>query len=103
MYIHEYQHDMRGAGRWERATGRYIPRGGGSRMRLPVADDPDYGRYYGFVGIDEKHTPYIQTIAQLYHHLGGGAYVPPGEVGDFIRLLVDQAARQPMVMDEDEE
>lgn len=102
MYIHPFHHDQRGAGRWERATGRYIPRSGGSRTRLPVYDDEDYPRYHGFVGIDEKLTPHIGTIAQLYHHMGGGVYMPPGEVGEFLQLLLNEAARQPLVVEEED-
>ena len=74
MVIHPFEIDRKGAGNWDNETGRYVPLGGGSRMRLPVADgEGTYNRYPGFVGIDEKLTESIRTMADLYAHIGGAA------------------------------
>lgn len=90
MVIHERTHDKPGAGKWDINTTRYVPVYGGSRSRLPVADDPDYRRYPGFVGIDEHLTPDIYRIAQLYAYIGGKPIIPPGEEGKFTAMILGQ-------------
>ena len=91
MVIHDKVLDHFGAGKWDVTTLRYVPLSGGSRSRLPVADDPDYRRYPGFVGIDEHLTPDIFKIAQLYAHMGGKAIIPDGDEGKFTQLILEQA------------
>jgi hypothetical protein len=90
MVIHELEHDQKGAGKWDLGTTRYIPMQGGSRSRLPVRDDPDYRRYPGFVGEDERMTESVYTIAALYTYLGGAPIVPRGQEGGFTSLILDQ-------------
>ena len=93
MQIHEEGQDARGAGRWDSGTGRYIPMTGGSRSRLPLTQDADIPRYFGYVGINESLTPNISTMAQLYGHLGGGYYVPPGPEGAFVKMILEHARK----------
>lgn len=88
MVIHERVHDLRGAGKWDLNTTRYLPIYGGSRSRLPVADDTDYRRYPAFVGMDESMTPSIYQLGSLYRHLGGKPFVPEGNAGQFVSLLL---------------
>jgi hypothetical protein len=57
---------------------------------LPVQDDPDYRRYFGFVGLDDHLSEAIYQIAALYSHLGGAPVVPPGQEGGFTQLILDQ-------------
>jgi len=95
MVIHDKVLDIFGAGKWDVTTTRYVPITGGSRSRLPVADDPDYRRYHGFVGMDEHLTPEIFKIAQLYAHLGGKPIIPEGEEGQFTALIMEQASGRP--------
>jgi hypothetical protein len=90
MVIHEKVHDAQGAGKWDINTTRYVPIYGGSRSRLPVADDPEYRRYHGFVGIDEHLTEAIYRIATLYHYLGGKPIIPPGDEGKFTALILGE-------------
>ena len=90
MVIHERTHDQKGLGKWDLGTTRYVPVQGGSRSRLPLIDDPDYHRYAGFVGIDERLTETIYTIPSLYGFLGGAPIVPPGQEGGFTQLILDQ-------------
>ena len=90
MVIHERVHDQKGAGKWDIGTTRYIPMQGGSRSRLPVQDDPDYRRYFGFVGVDDHLSEAVYQIAVLYSHLGGAPVVPPGQEGGFTQLILDQ-------------
>ena len=90
MVIHEKVRDVTGQGRWDLNTTRYVPVGGGSRSRLPIADDPDYRRYPGFVGIDEHLTPDIFQVAQLYALLGGKPIIPEGGEGTFTALILDE-------------
>jgi hypothetical protein len=92
MVIHERTHDQKGAGKWDIGTTRYIPVGGGSRSRLPVADDPDYRRYPGFVGLDDTLSETVYTIATLYGYIKGAAVVLPGQEGTFTQLIIDEAA-----------
>jgi hypothetical protein len=90
MVIHEKVHDSHGAGKWDINTTRYIPVYGGSRSRLPIADDPEYRRYPGLVGLDERLTPDIYRIAQLYAYLGGKATIPEGDEGKFTALILGE-------------
>ena len=92
MEIHPATRDAKGQGQWDANTLRYIPMFGGSRSRLPIGNG-DIPRYHGFVGIDESLTPTIHTMATLYHHLGGGVYIPEGQPGVFISLLLEQATK----------
>lgn len=90
MVIHERVHDLRGAGKWDLNTTRYLPIYGGSRSRLPVADDTDYRRYPAFVGIDESMTQDLYLLGTLYRHLGGKAFIPEGRAGQFVSLILGQ-------------
>jgi hypothetical protein len=82
MHIHPAEHDQAGAGRWDKSTTRYVPMGGGSRSRLPIANPDDkYPRYHGIVGIDEKLTDTIFTIGALYQHMGGAPEILAGNAG----------------------
>ena len=90
MVIHERVHDQTGAGKWDIHTTRYVPVGGGSRSRLPIADDPEYRRYTGFVGIDEHMTADTFRISHLYNSLGGAPIIPEGDEGKFTALILGQ-------------
>jgi hypothetical protein len=101
MHIHEAQHDTAGAGRWDKTTGRYIPMGGGSRSRLPIyGDDPTIRRYYGFVGMDEKLTESISTIAGLYAHIGGAPKIESGTAGTLASRILDVVEEQRKIEEE---
>ena len=56
MVIHERVEDGKGLGKRDAKTGRYIPISGGSRMRLPIYDDPRVPRYHGFVGVNPSQS-----------------------------------------------
>jgi hypothetical protein len=88
MVIHEKVHEGPGAGKWDSGTTRYVPVGGGSRSRLPLADDSRQRRYAGFVGMDERLTPDIFRIAQLYAFMGGAPVIPPGDEGKFTARIL---------------
>jgi hypothetical protein len=103
MVIHEKVHDTSGAGKWDLHTTRYVPVYGGSRSRLPIVDDPDYRRYPGFVGMDERLTPEIFRIAQLYHYMGGKPIIPPGDEGKFTALILGQTVERLEAQPEDAE
>jgi len=90
MVIHEKARDLAGAGKWDITTTRYVPVSGGSRSRLPIADDPEYRRYAGYVGMDESLTAEIYRMSQLYHYLGGKPVIPPGDEGKFTALILEQ-------------
>jgi hypothetical protein len=90
MVIHERVADVKGVGKWDSGTTRYIPHQGGSRSRLPVYDDPEYRRYYGFVGMGEELTATVHTMDALYQHLGGTPVVREGHGSVFIRLILEQ-------------
>lgn len=98
MVIHDNAIDIKGAGRWDVGTTRYVPFGGGSKSRLPVGYD-DIPRYYGFVGMDEKLTGSLNTMAALYHHLGGAILLTP-DTAAYITRLLEQSAKwmQPVSM-----
>ena len=91
MVLHERTSDVKGVGKWDRGTGRYVPASGGSRSRLPLYDDKNYGRYPGFVGIDEHLSNDIYTMAALYHLLGGSPLVIEGVTSIFVSLVREQA------------
>lgn len=90
MVIHEKVHDLSGAGKWDINTTRYVPIYGGSRSRLPLADDPEYRRYVGYVGMDEHLTPDLYRIATFYSFIGGKPIIPPGDEGRFTSLILGQ-------------
>ncbi len=92
MVIHEAVREIRNAGRWELRTTRYVPVSGGSLSRLSIGF-PEIRRYYGFVGIDERLTEKIATIADLYTHLGGRFEIPEGQEGNFVSLLLAEAKK----------
>ena len=94
MVIHERVHDTSGAGKWDINTTRYVPIYGGSRSRLPIADDPDYRRYPGFVGMDEHLTESIFRLSQLYNLMGGKPIIPPGDEGKFTALILGQTVER---------
>lgn len=103
MVIHERIHDQRGAGKWDLGSTRYIPIGGGSRSRLPMQDDPEYPRYYGFVGVDDRLSESLYTISGLYGYLGGAPSVPAGEEGGFTALILEQTRSKLLVAKEGED
>ena len=88
--LHEKEAGLRGAGRLDLGTTRYVPISGGSRSRLPVYDDKRYSRYLGFVGIDESLTENISTISRLYTFLGGTPVILEGEGEDYVRQILEQ-------------
>ncbi len=100
MTIHERVDDAKSAGKRDAQTGRYIPVGGGSRTRLPVADDPRVPRYHGFVGVNASQSEDIFTLPALYAELGGMREVKAGEVSKLAGLV---AERRPVVEEEDKD
>ena len=90
MVIHEKVHDLSGAGKWDINTTRYVPIYGGSRSRLPIADDPEYRRYTAYVGMDEHLTPDLDRISVFYNFIGGTPVIPPGDEGRFTALILGQ-------------
>ncbi|HUJ74940.1 MAG TPA: hypothetical protein VL359_08785 [bacterium] len=90
MKIHPRTVDVRGSGRWDINTTRYIPHSGGSRSRLPIVDDADYARYPGYVGMDERLTEDLSTMIKLYGHLGGKVVVPEGAGNTFVSLILEE-------------
>jgi hypothetical protein len=95
MKIHKAKVEMHGAGRWDKATGRYVPLHGGSRTRLPVfGGDSDIPRYCGFVPLDEKLTEEISTIKALYQHIGGAPKIDGGKVGTLAALIQEVTLAQ---------
>jgi len=101
MVIHERIPDVKGVGKWDFDTGRYIPHSGGSRSRLPLYDDKDYGRYPGFVGLDEHLSPDIYTMPALYTFLGGAAAAIEGHGSVFVGLIEAIAVERRKAVDED--
>ena len=91
MMIHERNPNVKGVGKWDSGTMRYVPVGGGSRSRLPLIDDPEYRRYWGFVGVDEKLSETLYTIPALYGFLKGKSIVLPGQEGSFTELIIKEA------------
>ena len=101
MVIHDRESDMKGAGKWDFATGRYIPLSGGSRSRLPLWDDKNYPRYGGFVGVDEHLSDTLYTMPALYAYLGGAAGVIEGHGSVFVGLIHQAALDRMKAVDED--
>jgi hypothetical protein len=82
MHIHQGERDVSGAGRWDKATGRYVPMSGGNRSRLPVYDqDPKIRRYHGFVGVDERLSESMDSVGALIKHMGGAPKIEAGTAG----------------------
>jgi len=102
MMIHERVADSRGIGKWDLGTTRYIPMQGGSRSRLPLQDDPNYPRYVGFVGLDERMSEHLYTIPALYSYLGGSPEVPEGG-SSFTALVLNETRAKLMVEKEEGE
>ena len=103
MVIHERVADVKGVGKWDYNTTRYIPVSGGSRSRLPVYDDKAYHRYYGLVGVDEHLSEEIYTMPALYAFLGGKAILPEGHGSVFTGLILEQTLKRLKAQDEDAE
>ena len=101
MVIHERVPDVKGVGKWDFTTGRYIPHTGGSRSRLPLYDDKAYSRYVGFVGVDEHLSADIFTMPALYTFLGGAAVTPEGHGSVFVKLIQEQTLARLKAEDED--
>jgi hypothetical protein len=102
MKIHPTSFEKAGAGRWHKGTTRYIPIGGGSRSRLPVAGPDDgYPRYYGFVGMDEKLTESISTVTALYQHIGGAPLIAAGNAGTLASRIQDVVEEQRKIDEEE--
>ena len=101
MVIHERVADVKGVGKWDFTTGRYIPHNGGSRSRLPLYDDKNYPRYVGFVGVDEHLSADLYTMPALYTFLGGHAVVPEGHGSVFVKLIQEQTLARLQAEDED--
>lgn len=91
MMMHHKPYDLKGSGRWVVNSRRYFPKGGGSRSRLSIVDDPEIPRYHGFVGIDGHLTDSIDSLAKLYRHLGGAPVIPEGKAGELLRLFSELA------------
>jgi hypothetical protein len=92
--LHERVADVKGVGKWDLATGRYIPVSGGSRSRLPLIDDKDYPRYAGFIGVDESASAEIFTMPALYSLIGGAASVPQGHGNVIVKLILENAIQR---------
>ena len=94
MIFHEAQIAIRGIGRWDAKTTRYVPINGGSRSRLPVTNRgyEDIPRYYGGVGMNERLTESIRTIDDLYKYLGGGILVTP-QTAAYVSRILEQASK----------
>jgi hypothetical protein len=101
MVIHEQGTDLKGLGKWDLATGRYIPYQGGSRSRLPLWDDKNYSRYAGFVGVDEHLSDSLYTMPALYTYLGGAPLMPEGHASVFISLIREATLDRLKAKDED--
>jgi hypothetical protein len=67
--IHKRVKDVVGSGKTDKATGRYVPVGGGSRTRIPLADDKRISRYAGNLGVDASLSGKIDSMAALYAQL----------------------------------
>jgi hypothetical protein len=101
MVIHDRELDTKGVGKWDFATGRYIPLSGGSRSRLPIWDDKEYPRYNGYVGVDEHLSESLFTMAALYTYLGGAPAVIEGHGSVFVGLIHQAALDRMRAADED--
>lgn len=101
MVIHDRESDMKGVGKWDFATGRYIPLSGGSRSRLPLWDDKNYPRYVGYVGVDEHLSDTLYTMPALYAYLGGAPAMLEGHGSVFVGLIRQAAVDRMKAEDED--
>jgi hypothetical protein len=101
MVIHDRVADVRGVGKWDFTTGRYIPVSGGSRSRLPLYDDKNYPRYTGYVGVDEHLSAEMYTMPALYTFLGGAAVIAEGHGSVFTKLIQEQGVARLKAEDED--
>ena len=91
MYkIHPSISDRKGRGKWDMDTTRYIPFQGGSRSRLPVADDTHIPRYEGGVGVDDRLSHEVgPRISGLYHKIGGAPTLSEDALGRYIRSRLE--------------
>jgi hypothetical protein len=96
MELHEPEAHIKGAGRWDMHTTRYIPVTGGSRSRLPIQEDPAYPRYAGFVGLDENLSGELFTMAALYTFLGGTPIAPEGDAftAQIVQMTMEKLAAE---------
>ena len=99
LVIHERVADSKGLGKRDAKTGRYIPIGGGSRMRLPVFDDPHVPRYPGFVGVNPSQSERIYTMPVLYSELGGKEETREGRLSKLTSAVVERRVEE---QDDDE-
>jgi hypothetical protein len=98
MVIHDRGEDMKGVGKRDAKTGRYIPISGGSRTRIPVSDDGRVPRYVGNVGVDASLSEHIDAMPALYRTLGGLPIVrADAKQSKFVGLV---AERKPEEKDE---
>ena len=88
MKIHR-KPEKKNAGKYDIESGRYVPIGGGSRSRLPVADDDKYRRYPGLVGIDERLSEDIYRVSHLYNHITSSIEIPTGPKGEYLRNVYE--------------
>jgi len=93
MIIHPKRTDSRGAGRWNAATGRYVPMFGGSRSRLPIADSSAIRRYHGYVGVDERLSEDLDSVTALYRYMGGAPLIPEGPAGEFMSRIYEESQK----------
>ena len=94
MKIHKQETDVANAGSHDPATMRYIPLSGGSRSALPVTKEPQYPRYAGFVGMDERLTENISKIADWYNYMGGRPKISAGDHGKLVRLMFAEVKKR---------
>ncbi len=88
MKIHR-KPEKKNAGKYDVDSGRYVPISGGSRSRLPVADDDKYRRYAGLVGIDERLSEDIYRVSHLYNHITNPVVIPEGPEGEYLRQVYE--------------
>ena len=103
MKIHK-KSEKKNAGKYDIDSGRYVPISGGSRSRLPIADDDKFRRYAGLVGIDERLTEDIYRVSHLYHYISHPIEIPEGPEGEYLRQvhqLIDPEKRKAMNLEED--
>ena len=94
MQFHEAQFELKGIGRWDANTTRYVPFSGGSRSRLPViySGFEDIRRYHGGVGMSEGLTESIRSMGDWYKHIGGGILVT-AQTAAYVTRLLEQSAK----------
>jgi len=94
MVIHNRVDDAKGLGKRDAKTGRYIPIGGGSRMRLPVFDDPRVPRYPGFVGVNPSQSENVYTMPVLFSVLGGKEETKQGRLSKLTSAVVERRVEE---------